>query len=157
MPIACAAFWLMPIVHYALKANSFLMLGTSESIGNFSDLFVPVDKKSKIYVRQVAPRSPYLRFNSSDRAPEKVKPMLPIDEDRRSENNLHQAVDRIVLDRYAPVGVTIDNDLNIVQFRGQTGNYLTPPTGKPSFNLFKMVKPELAVELRAAVYQAKQQ
>jgi hypothetical protein len=44
----------MPIVHYALKANSFLMMGTSESIGNFSDLFVPVDKKSKIYVRQVA-------------------------------------------------------------------------------------------------------
>jgi two-component system, chemotaxis family, CheB/CheR fusion protein len=148
---------LIPIFHYALKSNSFLMLGTSESIGNFSDLFAPVDKKSKIYVRRAAPRSPYLRFNSSDRALERVKPMMPIDEDSRSESDLHQAADRIVLDRYAPVGVAIDNDMNIVQFRGQTGNYLEPPTGKPSFNLFKMAKPEISVELRAAVHQAKQQ
>jgi two-component system, chemotaxis family, CheB/CheR fusion protein len=83
--------------------------------------------------------------------------MMPSDEDSRSESDLHQQADRIVLDRYAPVGVAIDNDMNIVQFRGQTGNYLEPPTGKPSFNLFKMAKPEISVELRAAVHQAKQQ
>jgi two-component system, chemotaxis family, CheB/CheR fusion protein len=148
---------LIPIFHYALKSNSFLMLGTSESIGDFSDLFAPVDKKSKIYVRRSAPRSPYLRFNSSNRALEKVEPVMPIDEDSRSENDLHQAADRIVLDRYAPVGVAIDNDMNIVQFRGQTRNYLEPPTGKPSFNLFKMAKPEISVELRATIHQAKQQ
>jgi two-component system, chemotaxis family, CheB/CheR fusion protein len=61
------------------------------------NLFVPVDKKSKIYVRQVAPRSPYLRFNSSDRPLAKVKPMLPSDEDSHSEQDLLQSVDRIVL------------------------------------------------------------
>jgi two-component system, chemotaxis family, CheB/CheR fusion protein len=148
---------LIPIFHYALKPDSFLMLGTAESIGNSANLFAPVDKKSKLYVRQVAPRSPYLRFNSSDRALERVKPMMPIDEDNRSDIDLDLAADRIVLDRYAPVGVTIDNNMNIVQFRGQTGAYLEPATGKPSFNLFKMAKPGLAIELRAAVYKAKQQ
>ncbi|AFY94531.1 chemotaxis protein CheB [Chamaesiphon minutus] len=148
---------LIPIFHYALKPNSFLMLGTSESIGKFSDLFVPVDNKSKIYARKLAPKSPYLKFNSSERALKKVKPMMPIDEDSRNDRDLLQQADRLVLDRYAPVGVTIDNDMNIVQFRGQTGNYLEPPTGKPSFNLFKMAKPELAVELRAVVHQARQQ
>jgi two-component system, chemotaxis family, CheB/CheR fusion protein len=148
---------IVPIFHYALKPNSFLMLGASESIGNFSDLFALVDKKSKIYERKLAPRSPYLRFNSSDRALEKVKPMMQIDDDHRNDLDLHQAADRLVLDRYAPVGVTIDDDLNILQFRGQTGNYLEPAAGKPSFNLFKMAKPELVVELRAAIHQAKQQ
>lgn len=148
---------LIPIFHYALKPNSFLMLGTSESIGDFADLFAPLDKKSKIYNRKSAPRSPYLRFNSSDRALEKVKPMMPIDDDNRNELDLNQAADRLVLDRYAPVGVTIDENMNIVQFRGQTGAYLEPAAGKPSFNLFKMVKPELVVELRAAVHQANQQ
>jgi two-component system, chemotaxis family, CheB/CheR fusion protein len=133
------------------------MLGTSESIGDFANLFAPVDKKSKIFVRQAAPRSPYLRFNSSDRTLAKVKPIMPIDEDNRSDIDLDLAADRLVLDRYAPVGVAIDNDLNIVQFRGQTGAYLEPATGKPSFNLFKMAKPELVVELCAAVYQARQQ
>ena len=148
---------LIPIFHYALRSDGFLMLGTSESIGNFADLFASIDKRSKIYDRKAAPRSPYLRFNSSDRALEKVKPMMPNDDDNRSNLDLQQAADRLVLDRYAPVGVTIDDDLNIVQFRGQTGAYLEPAAGKPSFNLFKMVKPELLVELRAAVHQAKQQ
>jgi two-component system, chemotaxis family, CheB/CheR fusion protein len=148
---------IVPIFHYALKPNSFLMLGTSESIGNFADLFAPVDKKSKIYDRKSAPRSPYLRFTSSDRALEKVKPMMPIDDDNRHDLDLNHAADRLVLDRYAPVGVTIDEEMNIVQFRGQTGAYLEPAVGKPSFNLFKMAKPGLLVELRAAVYHAKQQ
>ncbi len=148
---------LIPIFHYALRSDGFLMLGTSESIGNFADLFASIDKRSKIYDRKAAPRSPYLRFNSSDRALEKVKPIMPNGDDNRSNLDLQQAADRLVLDRYAPVGVTIDDDLNIVQFRGQTGAYLEPAAGKPSFNLFKMVKPELLVELRAAVHQAKQQ
>ncbi len=148
---------LIPIFHYALKPQGFLMLGTSESIGEFSDLFAPLDKKSKIYDRKPAPRSPYLRFNSSDRALGKVKPVIPIDDDNRDDLDLNQAADRLILDRYAPVGVTIDADMNIVQFRGQTGNYFEPAAGKPSFNLFKMIKPELMVELRAAVHRARQQ
>jgi two-component system, chemotaxis family, CheB/CheR fusion protein len=148
---------LIPIFHYAIKPNSFLMLGGSESTGDFADLFAPVDKKSKIYLRSWALKSPYLRFSNSNRALEKVKPIMPIDDDNSSDLALHQAADRLVLDRYAPVGVAIDSEMNIVQFRGQTGAYLEPATGIPSFNLFKMAKPELLVELRAAIYQAKQQ
>jgi two-component system, chemotaxis family, CheB/CheR fusion protein len=148
---------LIPIFHYALKPDRFLLLGTSESVGEFLDLFAPVDKKFKIYTRKSAPRSPHLRFNSCDLALAKVKPMISINDEDSTDPDLHQAADRLVLDRYAPVGVTIDEDLNIVQFRGQTGAYLEPATGKPSFNLLKMVKPELLVELRAVVHQAKQQ
>jgi two-component system, chemotaxis family, CheB/CheR fusion protein len=148
---------LIPIFHYALKPKSFLMLGNSERTGDFADLFTLVDKKSKIYIRSSTPRSPYLRFNNSHRIPEKVKPIMSIDPDNRSNLDLHQIADRLVLDRYAPVGVAIDSDLNIVQFRGQTGSYLEPATGTPSFNLFKMARPELLVELRAAIHQAKQQ
>jgi chemotaxis methyl-accepting protein methylase len=69
---------IIPIFHYALKPNSFLMLGTSESIGDFADLFALVDKKSKIYERKSAPRSPYLRFNSSDRNATHLILTLPV-------------------------------------------------------------------------------
>ena len=33
--------------HYALKPEGFLFLGASESIGGFTDLFEPVDKKAQ--------------------------------------------------------------------------------------------------------------
>jgi two-component system, chemotaxis family, CheB/CheR fusion protein len=148
---------LMPIFHYALKLDRFLMLGSSESIGNLTNLFTPVDKKSKLYLRKAAPKSPYLRFNSSDRALAKVKLIMPIDEDNRRNLELPEVADRLILDRYAPVGVAIDSEMNIVQFRGQTGAYLEPATGTPSFNLFKMIKPELLVELRAAIHRSTHQ
>jgi two-component system, chemotaxis family, CheB/CheR fusion protein len=82
---------------------------------------------------------------------------MPIDEENRSNLELPQVADRLILDRYAPVGVTIDSDMNIVQFCGQTGVYLEPATGTPSFNLFKMIKPELLVELRAAIQRSTRQ
>jgi two-component system, chemotaxis family, CheB/CheR fusion protein len=148
---------LIPIFHYALKPNGFLMLGTSETIGEFSNLFSPIDKKSKLYERKLTPSSHYPMFRSRNPSLEKVKPMMPIDEDNRNDFDLHQAADRIVLSRHAPVGVVINEELNIVQFRGQTGAYLEPAAGKPSFNLFKMAKPDVLVELRATVHQAKQQ
>jgi two-component system, chemotaxis family, CheB/CheR fusion protein len=86
-----------------------------------------------------------------------VEQIMPIDDDNLNDLDLHQAADRLILDRYAPVGVAIDSDMTIVQFRGQTGAYLEPATGTPSFNLFKMAKPELLVGLRAAIHQSKQQ
>ncbi len=39
----------MPLLHFALRPGGFLMLGESESVGGFTDLFSLVDKKSKIY------------------------------------------------------------------------------------------------------------
>ncbi len=44
----------LPTFHYALKPEGFLFLGASESIGNFTDLFEPADKKHKIYSRKSA-------------------------------------------------------------------------------------------------------
>jgi two-component system, chemotaxis family, CheB/CheR fusion protein len=116
-----------------------------------------IAKKSKNYVRNLIPKSPYSNFNNSDRALAKVKPIMSIDSDNQSNLELQQAADRLVFDRYAVVGVAIDSEMNIVQFRGQTGTYLEPATGTPSFNLFKMAKPELLVELQSAIYQSKQQ
>ncbi len=147
---------LIPIFHYALKSHGFLMLGTSETVGEFSDLFAPIDKKTKIYRHKLAEKRHFLRFNSNNLPLEKVKPLMPSDEDNRSDLDLHQEADRLVLTRYAPVGAIVNEELNIVQFRGQTGAYLAPAAGKPSFNLFKMAKADVVNELRAAVYHAKQ-
>ncbi|MDX2055800.1 MAG: protein-glutamate O-methyltransferase CheR [Polyangiaceae bacterium] len=40
----------MPTFHYALKPGGFLLLGASESVGAFTDLFEPIDRKHKVYV-----------------------------------------------------------------------------------------------------------
>jgi two-component system CheB/CheR fusion protein len=40
---------LLPMFHYALKSNGVLFLSPSESIGNFTELFTPLNRKWKLY------------------------------------------------------------------------------------------------------------
>lgn len=146
---------IIPIFHYALKSSGFLMLGSSETVGEFLDLFTPLGKKQKIYVRQAVSHRPRFDFNPHYQALEKVSPVIHPSDDDPSDLDLQREADRLVLNRYAPAGVIIDDELKILQFRGQTGSYLEPAAGKASFNLLKMAKEGLLLELRTAVHQAK--
>ncbi len=147
----------MPIFHYALKPAGYLMLGSAESIGEFADLFAIADKKMRIYSRKSSPTRLNFSFTNSQGAIAPLASSGPLLTAAWSDLALTQAADQIVLQRYAPVGVVINADLEILQFRGQTSAYLEPAPGKASLNLLKMARPELALELRATIYQAAQQ
>jgi two-component system, chemotaxis family, CheB/CheR fusion protein len=146
---------LIPIFNYALNPTGFLLLGAAETVGEFSTLFHQVDRKYKIYSRKTT--SARLKFDFRTRSPflQPVKPILLRPEDDQTDLDLHKEADRVILSRYGPVGVIIDDELNILQFRGQTGTYLEPASGKASFNLLKMVREGLVLELRNAIYEAK--
>jgi two-component system, chemotaxis family, CheB/CheR fusion protein len=147
---------IMPIFHYALKPTGFLMLGSSESIGEFSDLFAIADKKSRIYSRKFASVRLNFNFMTSQLPIDRSSGNSPAVTEVWSDSNLAQAADGIVLDRYAPAGVIVNAELEILQFRGQTSPYLEPAPGKASFNLLKMARAELGLELRAAIHRANQ-
>ena len=146
---------ILPTFHYGLKPTGFLILGISETTSDSSDLFTAVDKKQRIYARKLAPARLTLDL-ITNRTSEVVK-SIPSDDPDWSDFDLQKEADRIVLERFAPVGVIIDNELEIVHFRGQTSLYLEPAPGKASHNLLKMAKDGLKLELRTAIYLAKQQ
>jgi len=53
----------LPILHYALNRLGYLMLGRSESIGEFANLFTLIDKSSRIYSKKTS--SSDLHFDGS--------------------------------------------------------------------------------------------
>src|SRR5262249_41480506 len=63
--------------------------------------------------------------------------------------------DRVLLGRYAPPGVLVNESLDILHFRGKTSPYLEPPPGEPTTNLLKMAREGLFLELRSALVEAK--
>ncbi|MGP1386358.1 MAG: chemotaxis protein CheB [Thainema sp.] len=150
----------LAIFHYALQANGFLWLGSSESVGETSELFSVVDKKHRVYSRNpVASHlsfdfvtSDYLALNPS-RAPERQNMAA----ETSSHTNVQRQADQIVLNRYAPVGVIVSEQLEIIHFRGDTSLYVRPAPGEPSFNLLKMIRPSLLVEVRSVLEQTKTQ
>lgn len=156
----------MPIFHYALKPEGFLFLGASESIGTFTDLFEPADKKHKIYSKKAAPtpafRLPVKRGRDEAPSPGLRPPLSPrqrvegLPEGLRTGLSSQREADRVTVNQFAPPGVLINADLQILQFRGPTGAYLQPPsTGKATFDVLKMARDGLMLPLRTAINKAK--
>jgi len=144
---------LLPIFHYALKEPGFLVLGAEESIRAFPG-FVSVDEKNKIFSRSWA--APRRLLDFSDSAPA-MRPALsvPADSGASAPRQIHREADRLILAQFAPPGVVVTDDLAIVQFRGRTGPFLDPVPGTASFDLLRMVKPELRPPLRQAIEEAR--
>jgi two-component system, chemotaxis family, CheB/CheR fusion protein len=142
----------MSIFHYALKPNGFLLLGASESIGSQADLFAIADKAHKVYAKKPSGARPFVEFSSH--LPERVELPKPV-AGGKVRADLHAEIDRLLLARFAPSGVVVDDSLYIVQVRGQTGRYLEPAAGEATLNVLKMARPGLMIELRAAVAKAR--
>jgi two-component system CheB/CheR fusion protein len=143
----------VPVFHYALKPDGFLLLGSAETVGPFADLFTPVDKKCRVYRRKPAARRVPAGFPVTPASPRKSDPQPPAED--WTEADLAREGDREVLDRYGPPGVVVDDNLNIVQFRGRTSPWLEPAAGAATLNLLRMAREGLALELRNAVRKAR--
>ena len=148
---------IMPIFHYALNPSGFLMLGSSEGIGNATDLFEATNKKHRIYKRIATNAQTTFNFVKSNYESSSASIPKYSEPEPVAEISLEQLADQVVLSQYAPVGVIINDDMEILQFRGQTALYLEPSPGKASLNLLKMVRSELKIELLAVIQSAKQQ
>ena len=151
----------VPIFHYASKPTGFLMLGATEGLlGAGSELFEVSDKKHKIFRKRLVP-SP-ASFGFSVVRPEH-KPIgaqavpAKMTEPAKIPMELQREADRLLLTRYAPPAVLINEQLEILQTRGHTGSLLELPSGKASLNLLKMARPTLLFELQGAIEEARKQ
>jgi two-component system CheB/CheR fusion protein len=146
---------IIPTFHYALKPNGFLMLGQSETIGSFADLFSLIDRVHKIYAKKVTAVRLPLEFGTADFRIRPEGPLLKATPQRSTgEVDLQREADRLVLNQYAPPGVIVNGEMEILHFRGQTGQFLAPAPGAATLNLLKMAREGLALDLRAAIHKA---
>jgi two-component system, chemotaxis family, CheB/CheR fusion protein len=150
---------IMPIFHYSLNETGFLLLGTSESTGQYSELFKVIDKKHRIYAKKPTAKQPILSFTPSSYPTnghhQKTAIQQPI-QAAAAGLDLQKKIDQIIADRYTPVGVVVDGNMQVLQLRGDVNRYLKLVSGVANLNLFNLVRSSLLVDLRAALYQAQQ-
>ena len=144
----------LPLFHYSLRPQGYLFLGTSENIGQFSDLFAPVDKQQRIFraraTMSAGSHLPLLmRGSKSDHSSDLVRTQK-----MSSLATLRQDVESRVLERFAPAHVVINADGDIVLYSSRTGKYLEAAAGIPSRQLLGMARRGLRLELRAAIREA---
>ena len=149
---------IIPTFHYSLGKDGFLLLGKSESLGKYSDLFNVVDKPNKIYSKRqsdVGGIYSSLVFQPTEFKSETTEPKLGRSDYAGLLSSMHREVDRIVESSYSPAGVVVNEEMEVIEFRGNTDDYLGHSSGAANLNLIKMAKGSLSFELRLAVDKAK--
>ncbi len=151
---------LIPLFHYALNPGATLFLGTSEGIGNFDDLFSPLDRKAKLYQRKDSllglQRSLAGRFlptvgaakagSGRDSAKTEFPVKLP----------LRELTERALLQQVVAAGLLVNAQGDILYLHGRSGLYLEPAQGESGANnILKMAREGLGPALSTALHQAR--
>jgi two-component system CheB/CheR fusion protein len=143
---------LIPVFHYALRPGGVLFLSPSESIGNHTDLFAALNRKSKFYravptaasARALLGGGPGWAAEKAGRRPEETM-------SKTREIDFAELARRMLLQSYAPASVLADLKGNLLYVYGETGKYLRPAPGQATLNVVDMAREGLRLELSAAV------
>jgi len=145
----------LSIFHYALQPLGALLLGTSETASTTEELFTPVDKKNRIYLKRAGAAPTLFGFGAPRAGTREGQEGKPVAAKPDPREELPREADRILLARYAPAGVIVDEKDDIVEFRGETEPYLEHPQGRATLNLFKMARKGLLLEIRRVIQEAR--
>lgn len=146
----------IPIFHYALKPKGTLLLGSSESIGEFAGLFKLLDKKHKLYEKKTSPQRVNLDFNFAGQNFEKLTEQQKA-KITSTTGDIQKDIDKLILEKYSTPSVLINDSLEILQFRGNLSEFIQPSTGMASLNIYKMVDEEINLDLNTAIRRAKKE
>ncbi|MFH2060506.1 MAG: CheR family methyltransferase [Pseudomonadota bacterium] len=147
---------LLPLFHYTLKPDGILVLGSSETIGGFTNLFTTLDKKWKIFSRLEVPNAlrQLVDFPSglptTGNGQETVKITSNV-----QKSDVIQITQKVILDQFAPTAILIDGNGEILHIQGRTGKYLEAVSGPPTRNILDLAREGLRIELSATLRAAK--
>ena len=142
---------ILPSLHYSLKPDGILVLGSAETVGSRSDLFAVVNNENKIYTKNPV----QAQLNIDLRYHEPVEKAL--DKGSRQGPTSHAPADvefraaRILRDMFAPPGVIINREMQVLHFHGQTGFFLERGPGEKIQNLLRLAQENLIAPLRRAI------
>jgi two-component system, chemotaxis family, CheB/CheR fusion protein len=146
---------LIPLFHYGLNSGGVLFLGSSETVGDFVELFSALDRKAKLYRRldvQGADRPVLGKF-----LPRAIEPRIILSpgqpQRREHELPLRELTERALLAR-APVAALVNEGGELLYLHGYSGKYLQPAPGEAGLSITKMAREGLAHELTSALQRA---
>ena len=148
-----------PIFHFSLNPQGWLLLGSAETVGSSSDLFTVVDQTHRIFAKN-ANVPPRLNLDSATSSyvsepSEKSLKAFSGGETQPARMNVQKETDRALIDMYAPSGVIVNDNLEIVQFRGDANPYFQIPSGEANLKLLKMAREGLQADLNAAIKEVR--
>ncbi|WP_353475366.1 CheR family methyltransferase [Salipiger sp. H15] len=143
----------MATLHFALKADGVLFLGSAESVESAPELFRPLDLKARIFqsVSRVSEQVPLPQV-----APQPIAGLARREVGAALANSgqSEAAQHRQALEMLAPPSLLVDADYRILHISDSAGRYLRHPGGTPTSSVLLNILPELRLDLRRALHCA---
>jgi two-component system CheB/CheR fusion protein len=137
--------------HFALKVNSYLMIGPSENVGVLKEVTQEVSRKWKIY------RCTTKDLGDSDTifVPLENTVAAKLPSTRKDQGlNLTEILKETLLEDRKVALILIDKEFNVKQAIGSYKSFLQLPEGNFDFNILKFVHQDLAVALGVSIRKA---
>src|SRR5690606_6040574 len=135
-------------LRFALRRGGCLFLGSAETTARVTEHFEPISKKWRLY-RAIGDGTP------GGAPPRAHRPGPPLGAGR--EPSEEEVADRLLLERFTPAAVLVDDEHEILRFHGPTARFLTHRQGRPSRRLIDLAREGLETRLRSALRRAREQ
>ncbi len=149
---------LMPLFHYALRQGGYLFLGTSESTGDFPELFKPVDPQARIFQRRDVATVSHVNelsfpFGKKDQRQPDQTSRRQAQEDAK-QSDFHRLTHTAVMEELGVVSVLVDDAGKAVYFDGPTDRYFKTPMGSPTWEITSLAREGLKGRLGPTMHRA---
>jgi two-component system, chemotaxis family, CheB/CheR fusion protein len=143
---------IISLFYYSLNPGGFLFLGTSESLGEFGNLFTTLHRKLKLYQRREDIQ------NAHHLLPGQFLPSTAVTTDKKKDNirklSLQEIIEKALLQQLSPAGALVNNYGDILYLYGRTGLFLEPTPGETRIsNILKMAREGLRHDLTKALHK----
>lgn len=145
---------IMALFNYSLKPGGIMILGTAETLGQNNTDFTVIDSKLKFFKKiKTSKLTEFIDFPSSFTGGKKKLTMT--NSTPKITENIQTLADQILLQRFAPASVMVNENGDILYITGRTGKYLEPVAGKANWNIHAMAREGLRNLLPSAFRKAK--
>jgi two-component system CheB/CheR fusion protein len=142
------------LFHFALNEGGHLMLGSSESIGQSTNLFATVSKKWRIFKRIGIDQQNRVEF-----------PIIVSDRERRSIDtrglpreprigSITALAHEILLREYAPASAIVNRKGEAIYYQGPVSRFLEIVPGEPTQLIADIARDGLRVKVRSALQRS---
>ncbi len=147
---------ILHLFHFALKPSGFLLLGESETIGDYDRVFACLDNRHKLYRARpgIAPKVAMLHdVNLPTSAHDAVPQRLQYTAGRGVTRQTGDYLQRLVIDKLLPPCLLITDNLDVLYISRRASKYLVL-SGTPEYNLSRLMEEGMTAFVRSAVLNA---
>ena len=147
----------LPLFHYALRPDGWLVLGSAENLGGRNDLFHTQHREERIYRKLPTTASRFVMPLTTRKLADQGQPGRKTTVKRREEREERGGqVTRRVMERYAPPHVVVDNAGQVRHVSSRTAPFIEMALGEPTTDLLSLTPPPIRSAMRGILSQMKE-